>query len=439
MMGFVVFGLLNPCFTASAKNNVEYDMQVDSITIKNTHRVTKSEILRLLPELNNKKINIKKLSKNIQIINDSGAISIKVQFVPSKDGKYNVFVLAEDGKRENYNIGVNNTGDDYTGNWRTNLTYVNNDVSQNGDSLGVTYVTSPNHLQEVHQAMVNYKFLLPKIGDTISFGYSYSNSDMGQIADIYGLGLYAVGKSSNYGLHYQHNIKYTKKNKKVIDVGIDYKNFDGQHELRIGDYRWAAGGYDFSETVLSLGYTESIVMNNSFLTYNFGYSQNLKGNKEAYNNYRTGSDDIFHVFKGSLNYQHYLDNKWILVGNLEGQYSNDDLLGTEQFSLGGVGSIRGLKSGAGSGDKGYKMSLEAYTPEVFHNGKFVVFTDFGHTFNNHNNIGEVSKTMTSYGLGYRFNDKRGLYISLDYAKVTKHSGVSDSYRLPWHLNIVKTF
>lgn len=104
-----------------------------------------------------------------------------------------------------------------------------------------------------------------------------------------------------------------------------------------------------------------------------------------------------------------------------------------------MGSIRGFKSGAASGDRGYKLSLEAYTPEFAPNSKFVLFTDVGHVFNNNYNIGETKKELASYGLGYRFNDKNGLSITLDYAKAVKDDGVSDYYRLPWHFSLVKTF
>ena len=51
----------------------------------------------------------------------------------------------------------------------------------------------------------------------------------------------------------------------------------------------------------------------------------------------------------------------------------------------------------------------------------------------------MKKELASYGLGYRFNDKNGLSITLDYAKVVKDDGVSDYYRLPWHFSLVKTF
>lgn len=416
----------------------DYTLKTSTVEVSETDKISTAEIKRVLPMIENKEINVKKLSKQIQLINDIGSMNIKAQFIPDESDTYKLNILVEDAKRDSYGISLNNTGDDYTGNWRTSVSYVNRDLSKIGDVLYASYTTSPNHLQDVHQVLLNYRMLLPKLGDSISVGCNYSNSDMGQIADVYGLGLYAKGKSKNIGVHYQHNFKYTKAKKQVLDFGFDYKTSDGVHELRFGDMKWAAGGYKFAENVMAITYTDSNIGKNNFWSYNIGYSQNFKGNSSAYRNYRTNADDVFRIFKAGVTYQHYIPQKWVFVGSLDGQFSNDNLLGTEQFGIGGVSSIRGFKCGAANGDKGYKLTFEAYTPQIIKNSKFVIFTDMGYTFNNKYNIGEMKKSLVSYGVGYRFSDKKGLSMSLDYAKVVKDNGVSSSYRLPWHLNIQKS-
>lgn len=435
----LIFGFVLMPNVVFAENNDDFILNVSNIDIKTSGKISADEVIRLLPELKNQQVSVNCLSKNIQILNDMGAMNLKTQFVPQDDGTYHAIVLVEDVKKDVYSLGVNNTGDDYTGNWRTSVSYVNRGLTDNGDALSLAYITSPNHTEDVHQFMTNYKVFIPETGDFLNIGYSYSDSDMGQIADIYGLGLFAKGHSRNFGVHYQRNMKYTKAKKQILDFGLDYKEYDGIHELRFGGMKWAAGGYDFTEKVMSLNYTDVTIGKNNVLSYSLGYCQNFDGNKEAFVNYRTGVDSTFHVFKGSVNYQYYTPNRWVLVTNLEGQLSNDSLLGTEQFGIGGYGSIRGFKSGAASGDKGYKLSLEAYTPDIAPNSKLVLFADMGHVFNNHYNIGETKKTLSSYGIGYRFNDQNGLSVSLDYAKAVQSDGVSGFYHLPWHLNIVKTF
>lgn len=294
---------------AESANNSEYFLKVTDVKIQETDNIKSDVIMKLLPELKNEKVSVKNLSKNIQLINDMGAMNLKSQFVPQDDGSYHAFVLVEEGKKDSYSLGVNNSGDDFTGNWRTSISYVNRNLSQNADALSLAYVTSPNHLNDVHQAMVNYKVLLPKTGDSLSVGYSYSDSDMGQIADIYGLGLFAKGDSRNLGIHYQHNIKYTAAKKQILDIGYDYKKFNGIHELRFGGMKWAAGGYEFSENVLSVNYTDVTIGKNNVLSYSLGYCQNLKGDSEAYSNYRTGADSMFHIARGNITYQHYMPNQ----------------------------------------------------------------------------------------------------------------------------------
>ena len=71
-------------------------------------------------------------------------------------------VSVEDLKDDQITVGISNTGSDATGNWRANVSYVNRDVTQSGDTLGVTYGTSLNHMKDVHQASVVYKWSMPK-------------------------------------------------------------------------------------------------------------------------------------------------------------------------------------------------------------------------------------------------------------------------------------
>ena len=420
------------------RGNKEYVLKVSKVSIESEKNDDK-EVKRLLPELFRKEVRVSHLSKNIQQINDLGAMQLKVQFQPEDDGTYTAMVKVGKGKRDRYTFGVNNTGNDYTGNWRAIASYSNFDLTKNGDVLNIAYVTSPNHLNDVHQAMVSYKAFLPRLGDSLTFNYGYSDSDMGQIADIGGFGLFANGMSRNAGIHYQHNFKYTNARKQILDIGYDYKKSDGHHEIRFLGNTWAVGGYGVDENLLSITYYDIARSNKDALSYNVGYIQNLKGYGNEYNNYRTGADSMFRIFKAGVNYQRLLEKDWMVMARLDGQLTSNNLLNMDQLGAGGTSTVRGFKEGAASGDKGYIASLEFYSPKVAPNQRFVLFGDVGCLYNNNYNIGETKKKLSSWGIGYRYADKHGLSINIDYAKVMSHKGVGETYRLPWHFSIMKSF
>jgi hemolysin activation/secretion protein len=109
--------------------------------------------------------------------------------------------------------------------------------------------------------------------------------------------------------------------------------------------------------------------------------------------------------------------------SLQGQYTlvEDRLIPQEQFSVGGIYSVRGYPSSVASGDNGYFTSLEYkfYPNRIFleedessQNGPlskvfgqknvnttFRIFTDFGQVFYNESTFGEEDKTLWSGGVG----------------------------------------
>ena len=86
-------------------------------------------------------VDVNKLSKQIMLVNDGKAFKVNSDFKSQGNGNYKVVVSVEDLKDDQITVGISNTGSDATGNWRANVSYVNRDVTQSGDTLGVTYGT----------------------------------------------------------------------------------------------------------------------------------------------------------------------------------------------------------------------------------------------------------------------------------------------------------
>jgi len=86
-----------------------------------------------------------------------------------------------------------------------------------------------------------------------------------------------------------------------------------------------------------------------------------------------------------------------------GQVSDKSLLVSDQFSLGGVDSIRGFTRGESVGDNGIVVNSEMNTP-LYDEGRLIgaVFLDHGISFLRVAEPGQSSKTtLTSAGVGLR--------------------------------------
>ena len=120
----------------------------------------------------------------------------------------------------------------------------------------------------------------------------------------------------------------------------------------------------------------------------------------------------FFAWLGQAQYVHLLGKSdWQLVLRAAGQLSDRPLLPTEQFSLGGIDSIRGYPENFLVRDQGVTGAIELHIP-VLH-GKsgnpdvltFVPFIDGGYGWN-HNHASAPAQAIDSVGLGLLYAPNR---------------------------------
>lgn len=417
-------------------------MDVSSVTISGNQQWSESMIRRMVPVLRESKIDVAELSRELQLVNDTNAAELTADFARQQDGRYHLTVAVKENKVEHVAVNVNNAGDDYTGDWRLSTSYTNSNLTKRADNLGVAFVTSPGHWDDVKQAALVYRALLPQHGDYAYLTYSYSDVDLGQIANFGGLGISATGRGQTVGAHYQHNFKYTQARKNFLDFGIDYKHYKNAQDYDYAGSRLLHDGVDFEVTTASVSYADILRRPSDFFAWSLGYTGNINGDEDKFNAYRYGSDKQFNLIKASFNYQYRLPANWIVGLRMNGQYTKSNVVTTEQIGAGGSTSIRGFKERVASADKGYVGSFEVYTPEFAKHQRFVLFNDFGRLVNNHSYNGELTgETLASCGLGYLYFDKEnGWFGTLSYAKIYDDldSYQSHAHR-PWQVSLTKQF
>jgi hemolysin activation/secretion protein len=132
-----------------------------------------------------------------------------------------------------------------------------------------------------------------------------------------------------------------------------------------------------------------------------------------------------------LNYVKVLPADWQFRTNFAGQFTNDALVAPEQFGIGGADSVRGFGERYASNDKGYKTTLELYTPDVakslgYTNSRFrfLVFYDTGSLRRNFTASNEFDQaSLDSGGFGFRYSYGTGLTMRFDLAHVF-HDGTN---------------
>ena len=400
-------------YTDTSTENL--NLQVKSVRVEGQKKMSEGEILNLIPSIRAKSVNIHKLSQELQMVNDNGAMKLSADFRPDGDG-FNVVIKVEEKETQHLRETISNTGDEFTGDWRMTTTYINTNTSNQNDTLGVSYVTSPGHWGDVQQVAMSYRIPQPKSHGSWNFAASYAKSDLGTVySDPQLLDLSAKGESATFGLHYLQNVTYTSREKDMWDFGIDHKRYSN-------DYVWNMYGVripvnnDFNVSTASVSFIHSDADNNHAFNYDVGGVVNFDGHGDKYDQATPGSDKHFSYIKANASYMVKNKSDWRALFKLHGQYTNNNLVSTEQIGAGGIYSVRGFTERALSADTGLVGSFELYTPEFLPHSRLVAFLDAGDITNNNSSSLFHHERIASAGIGYRYTTKN-ISLLLDYAYI----------------------
>ena len=397
------------------------NVRVSAVIVTGVDRMSEKTVRALLPELSRDTVNIRKLSQEIQSVNDTGALVLSTEFTPAGAGAYRVTVNVQEKKSDHVRLSVSNTGTDETGDWRTSLTYLNTNFSGSADTFGAAFVTSPGHFGDVKVGALSYRKLMPQWKGAVSASVSHGRTNIDNYPT--GTSLYDLnigGKSTSADLHYQRFLSYTSRNKDILDFGIGYRRTESDYDFKFG--RRVKFENDYRVLLATATYLHAERKANSTFAYNVGLATNINGDAAAYERIAPGSDRQFTLLRAGVNYQARTAGDWIGALRLTGQYTKDHIVPSEQIGAGGQMSVRGFDERAIGADKGFVGSLEIYTPEIMKHTRLIAFTDYAHLSNNkssaNRNLIFDSESIASAGLGVRYADGH-FSLALDYARILR--------------------
>jgi hemolysin activation/secretion protein len=291
-------------------------------------------------------------------------------------------------------------------------------------SLGVTLQGVPEQTNESRVLSVNYNWP-QRNGNMLALYGVHSASDVA-VAE----GVNTLGAGDIYGLRYIANLPGSSSFFQSATLGVDYK--------------------DFTQTVSQLG-SGSFNTPITYMPFMAGWDGSLSGQDSET---RLGVSFNFHVmglvgteqqfadkrFKGRPNYSYLKGNfshkETGSQGRAEGwsaqlrgswQLAGQALVSNEQFSIGGVDTVRGYYDSAASGETGVALTLEASTPNLLKNPaagdapgvvsdvRLLSFYDQGWVTVVDPLFANARFELASYGIGLRVSGARGLSVTLDWA------------------------
>jgi hemolysin activation/secretion protein len=311
------------------------------------------------------------------------------------------------------------TNDRYTADTsRTRLSatigYAN--LFQKFHTFTLQYQTAPEEPSEARVLAGTYLAPIGTQGRVLALYAVNTDSDVSTIGS-----LSVIGAGNIYGSRLILPIDRPGAIAHGFTLGADYKDFEDRVELEDG-----ADETPISYLNWSIGYTANVMVDGSSTALNAVGNFGLRGvvnDSDEFAYKRFGARANYLYFRGGARHERTVPFGGRLMFRLDGQVTDAPLISNEQFSIGGVDSVRGYLEAEALGDVGLSAtfgwrtaSLNAPLGAWAQDAYLLAFADAGVVHVIEALPGQDSKIdLSSAGLGLRLQAFDGFQTALDVA------------------------
>src|SRR5215813_7749587 len=275
-----------------------------------------------------------------------------------RPGTVDVDLVVEDTLPLHGSAELNNRHGRYTTPLRTAGSIRYDNLWQLGHSLGFSYQLAPRNPDDGRVFTASYLARFPHLSWlTLSASYLNQDSDVSTVGgiNVAGSGQIAGGRAS-FTLPGASGFFHT------VVTGLDYKRF-GQL-IRLGD---VATSTPITTWPITTQYSAIFSRQASDTQPSLGLTFNLRSTSSSISRFeerRFDSHGAFIYYRGELDRTNRLPLDLQLFAKFQGQYSPDPLLSADQFSAGGIDSVRGYHESEVVGDFGAAGTAELRGPSL---------------------------------------------------------------------------
>lgn len=346
------------------------------------------------------------LERYLMLMNDLPGVTVRSVLVPSEEIPNSAeLVLTVTEKKLQGVASTNNFGNTFLGPQQTILAAQGNSLFNSTDQTNVAFVAAPDH-DELYYYNAGFHRIIGSEGTKAGFNASYAKANPTLPISLGGL-LEPTGEASTLSFDINHPFIRSRrlslyggailditKNKTDYAPGLSsIETKDNQRILRLNaqiTHTDTNGGLNNAETVLSHGLSD------------FGASA-----KDGPHLSRANGDPGFTKLTFNLSRQQHLYGPFSLLVGGTGQHTNDSLLASEQFGMGGNEFGRGYDSSEITGDNGLGSKIEAaYNHQsgyrLLDHYQIYTFYDVGKVWNNEKTATQPGHmSLASTGVGTR--------------------------------------
>lgn len=345
-------------------------------------------ILKRFSQQSGDLVNIDTLEKEIFYFNRTNDIQLKAELKPGQAfGLTDCVLKVVEPSNIRATLFSDNEGSTNTGRYRLGMSWVNSSLTGNRDLLAI----SPIGTEGTLAGTIMYNRPITRKGTSLGFSYSKNQSSV------------ILGPFDSLDIKSDET-----------DTGINLS-----HPFRVKPNFKVDGSASFFNKKAKTDFSGDTLIDYQVHTFSLGLTfQNIDPNGFWYHRYELtrGDSDISDAFY-RLNFtavrQQKIEKDRLLIYRATGQLSNNHLLpSTEQFSIGGINTVRGYTTGTLSGDQGYNLSIEYDFPiRFYHQMKGFGFIDHGGAFPFKGNDQGSSSDDYLTSIGFGLNLYNSKYLS----------------------------
>lgn len=335
-------------------------------------------------------------------------------------GTVNVELDVKDSLPVHGSLELNNRQSPNTTALRLNGSISDTNLWQLGHTLGFSFQLAPEHLDDAKVFSAFYLVHVPGAPWLTLLAQGTK-----QDSNVSTLGGAAVaGRGDIAGVAAIASLPGAKDFYHSLNVGFNYKHFNQRVDLASG-----SGGTIVTPITyfpVTATYSATLTKPTSTTEANLGATFNLRGlgsGAQQFDNDRYRADGGFVYFRGDLSHTHRLPGGFEIFGRISGQITDRPLINSEQFSGGGLGTVRGYLEAETIGDNGFFGTLELRTPSLHRwlgeskgEWRLYIFGDAGGVTLTEALPGQGARFgLASYGIGTTFRLRDHFTGSLDAA------------------------
>ena len=408
------------------------EVKVGRLNIEGSRYYTINSIKKQVPSLQPGSVpDFNKVSKEILALNQWSDRQVIPTLTPGfEPGTVDVNLKVKDTLPWHGSAEWNNRYSAGTPKYRINIASSYDNLWQLGHSIGGSYQTAPGYPTDVQNWNVFYTARFPKI-DWLRLNLSYGeqNSVSTLPSSSFTSDGNSLGNGGTAAFRFLAALPGEKDFSQSFSAGMDFKHLNQNSSFTLNE-----GGLNINNQQpldympIRLDYNGVWAPTNSVTLLYAGVSFGFRGamvslNGKGYGNetqIEESGDGGFIHFNGSLSHTHDLDSGFQVFGRVQGQYSPDQLIYSEQYSGGGLDTCRGYLESTVVGNSGVFGSMELRSPSLLkgHAGinewRFYSFLDLGTVTNVTEDDPHASSfKLASYGLGSRIKMYSYLNGSID--------------------------